>query len=86
MLKLASICMLALAVSGAAGAADVAAGKAIVTKTCSKCHVKEDREGTDAAALSSKIHEIVAGKHKHKIPLKLTDADIANVAAYWVSD
>ena len=85
-MKLACLCIVAVAVSGPALAADVAAGKAIVDKTCSKCHVKEDREGTDAAALEAKIKEIVAGKHKHKIPLTLSDADAANVAAYWTSD
>ena len=85
-MKLACLCIVAVAVSGPAVAADVAAGKAIVDRTCSKCHVKEDREGTDAAALEAKIKEIVAGTTKHKIKLTLTDADAANVAAYWTSD
>jgi len=66
-MKLACLCVLAVAVSGPGSAADLAAGKAIVDKTCSKCHVKEDREGQDAAAVQSKIQEIVAGKAKHKI-------------------
>jgi mono/diheme cytochrome c family protein len=85
-MKLACLCVLAVAVSGPGSAADLAAGKAIVDKTCSKCHVKEDREGQDAAAVQSKIQEIVAGKAKHKIKLKLTDQQAADVAAYWTSD
>ena len=85
-MKLASVCVVAIAVSGPAFAADLAAGKAIVDKTCSKCHVKADREGTDAAALQTRIQEIVAGKVKHKKPLKLTDEEAASVAAYWTSD
>ena len=85
-MKLASLCVLAVAISAPGFAADLAAGKKIVDKTCSKCHVREDREGQDAAAVQSKIQEIVAGKTKHKIKLTLTDQQAADVAAYWTSD
>jgi mono/diheme cytochrome c family protein len=86
MLKIACFCVLTVVASGAAFAADPAAGKAIVDKNCSKCHVKADRKGQDAAALEAAIKDIVAGKTKHKKKLQLTDAEIADVAAYWVKD
>ena len=86
MLKVACFCVLSVVASGAAIAADRAAGKSIVDKNCSKCHVKADRKGQDAAALESAIKNVVAGKTKHKKKLTLTDAEIADVAAYWVKD
>lgn len=86
MLKLACFCVLSVVASGAAVAADVAAGKAIVDKTCSKCHVKEDQKSLGADALSSAMKDFAAGKTKHKVPVKLTDEEIANVVAYWTAD
>ena len=86
MLKLAAFFVLSVVASGAAVAADPAAGKSIVDKNCSKCHVKADRKGQDAAALESRIKDVVAGKTKHKKKLSLTDAEVANIAAYWVKD
>jgi mono/diheme cytochrome c family protein len=86
MLKIAFLCVLGVAASGVAVAADPAAGRAIVDKNCSKCHVKADRKGQDAAALEAAIKDVVAGKTKHKKKLQLTDAQIADIAAYWVKD
>ena len=86
MLKVACLGVLSLVASGAAIAADPDAGKAIVDKVCSKCHVKSDRKGQDAAALESAIKKVVAGQTKHKKKLTLTDKEIADVAAYWVKD
>jgi mono/diheme cytochrome c family protein len=86
MLKVAFFCVLSVLASGAALAADPAAGKAIVDSNCSKCHVKADRKGQDAAALEAAIKDVVAGKTKHKKKLQLTDAQIADIAAYWVKD
>jgi mono/diheme cytochrome c family protein len=86
MLKIAFLCVLGVAASGVAVAADPAAGQAIVDKNCSKCHVKADRKGQDAAALEAAIRDVVAGKTKHKKKLQLTDAQIADIAAYWVKD
>lgn len=86
MLKLTCICVLAVLASGTALAADPAAGKRTVDKVCGKCHVKADRQGQDAAALEAAIKDVVSGKTKHKKAVKLTDAEIADVAAYWVAD
>jgi mono/diheme cytochrome c family protein len=71
-----------LAGFGSAAYADAAAGKATFTAVCSECHEVADFEGEDAAALQGTIKQIVAGTQKHKKALKLTDAQIADVAAY----
>jgi cytochrome c553 len=83
MMKLAWVCALSAAVSGGALAADGAAGKAKVDATCSMCHEKADWAEETAPALEGMIKSIVAGKTKHKETLKLTDQEIANIAAYW---
>jgi mono/diheme cytochrome c family protein len=67
---------------GSAAHADAAAGKATFTQICSECHEVADFEGEDAAALQGTIKKIVDGQMKHKKALKLTDAQIADVAAY----
>jgi mono/diheme cytochrome c family protein len=70
--------------SGVAGA-DAAAGKAKFSTACAECHEVADFEGEDAAALTATVKKIVAGQQKHKTALKLTDAEIADVAAYIAS-
>jgi len=67
---------------GSAAHADAAAGKATFTQICSECHEVADFEGEDAAALQGTIKKIVGGQMKHKKALKLSDAQIADVAAY----
>jgi mono/diheme cytochrome c family protein len=66
-------------------AADVEAGKAKVEEICADCHDPADWEGEDAATLQSMIKDVVSGTVKHKKKLDLTDAEIANIAAYWAS-
>ena len=78
-LAVALACMPAISVS----AADVQAGKASSQAKCSQCHDADDWEGESAASLQSLISDIVAGKVKHKGKLELTEAEIANIAAYW---
>jgi mono/diheme cytochrome c family protein len=68
-----------------AAAADVEAGKAKVQQICSECHEAADWKGKSEADLQSKIANVVAGKTKHPKKLQLTDAEIADVAAYWAS-
>ncbi len=65
---------------GSAAHADAAAGKATFTAVCSECHEVADFEGEDAAELQGTLKKIVAGTQKHKKALKLTDAQIADVA------
>jgi len=67
---------------GSAAHADAAAGKATFTEVCSECHEVADFEGENTAEVQGTIKKIVAGTQKHKKALKLTDAQIADVAAY----
>jgi mono/diheme cytochrome c family protein len=71
-----------LAGFGSAAHADAAAGKATFTAVCSECHEVADFEGEDVAGLQGTLKQIVAGTKKHKKALQLTDAQIADVAAY----
>jgi len=64
-------------------AADVQAGKAVSQAKCIECHEADDWEGESTASLESLINDIVAGKVKHRKPLQLTPAEVANIAAYW---
>jgi mono/diheme cytochrome c family protein len=78
------------AVAGVAGVgsvahADAAAGKATFTQVCSECHEVADFEGEKAADIQATIKKIVSGGMKHKQAIKLTDAQIADVAAYMAS-
>lgn len=70
---------------GSTAQADAAAGKATFAQTCSECHEVADFVGEDLAALQGSIKQIVAGTLKHKKALQLTDAQIADVAAYMSS-
>jgi mono/diheme cytochrome c family protein len=85
MFRIALFCVLSFGLCGGAVAADAAAGKAKVDAVCSKCHEKEDWSEEDAASLQGKIKGVVDGKVKHKEKLNLTDAEIADIAAYWTS-
>jgi mono/diheme cytochrome c family protein len=69
--------------SGLCHAADLQAGKSVSQAQCGQCHEADDWEGEGAASLESLIRDIVAGKVKHKTRLQLTDAQIADIAAYW---
>lgn len=70
---------------GSAALADAAAGKKTFDAICTECHEAGDFEGEDLAAQTAAIKEIVAGQKKHKKALKLTDQEVADVAAYMVS-
>ena len=76
---LAALSSLPLAALGA----DVQAGKAAAQSKCIQCHEADDWEGESAASLESLIRDIVAGSVKHKQPLQLTPAEVADIAAYW---
>ena len=80
-----SVATLALAGFSTIASADAAAGKAKFAAACAECHEVADFEGESAAALTDSIKKIVAGQQKHKSKLTLSDADIANVAAYMSS-
>jgi mono/diheme cytochrome c family protein len=76
-----------LGLAGWAGAAqaDAAAGKAKFADACSECHEVGDFAGEDAKGLTDSIKKIVAGQTKHKKALKLTDAEVADLAAYMAA-
>jgi mono/diheme cytochrome c family protein len=67
-------------------AADAAAGKAVAQAKCAACHAPADWKGETDAGLQSLLRDVVSGKIKHnKAKVELSDADIANVTAYWLS-
>jgi len=87
-IRLIGMMSLAFALSGVvldAAAADVEVGKAKVQQVCSECHEAADWKGKSEADLQAKIASVVAGKAKHKKKLQLTDAEIADIAAYWAA-
>lgn len=85
MLKFSYFFAMSVAMCGAAVAGDAAAGKVKVDEVCSECHEKADWAGKDAATLECQIKDVVAGKTKHKKKITLTEAEAANIAAYWSS-
>ena len=75
----------ALGVAMTASAADVAAGEALVKQVCSECHDPSMWKGKSSAEIDALIHQVVAGKVTHPKKLTLTDAQMADIAAYWSS-
>lgn len=71
----------------AADAADAQAGKAIVDQSCGACHdgMMSMWQGKSASDIDGLIHQVDAGKVPHPKKLQLTDAQMADVAAYWAS-
>jgi mono/diheme cytochrome c family protein len=89
-MKTGRMLVVAVAALGLAGwslsaSADAAAGKAKFASACAECHEVGDFQGEDVKGLTESIKKIVAGQAKHKTPLKLTDQEISNVAAYMAS-
>jgi mono/diheme cytochrome c family protein len=80
-----TIATLAIAGFSSAASADAAAGKAAFTASCAECHEVADFAGEDAKALTDSLKKIVAGQQKHKKALTLTDAQIADLAAYMAA-
>jgi len=68
----------------AAHAADAQAGKAEFQKVCSQCHDASDWKGKSESQLAEMIGNVNSGKAKHPKKLGLTDAQVADLAA-WVS-
>jgi mono/diheme cytochrome c family protein len=65
--------------------ADAAAGKAKFASACAECHDVSDFQGEDVKGLTDSIKRIAAGQLKHKSPIKLSDPEISDVAAYLSS-
>lgn len=89
-MKIARMLVVSVAVLGVASWANVAQadGKAKFDSTCATdCHEKDDFKGESAADLTAKIKNIVttgkmANGKVHKEKVKLTDAEITEIAAY----
>jgi mono/diheme cytochrome c family protein len=86
-LRILALSVAAFAIAGfsTAASADAAACKAKFTAACAECHEVADFEGESAAALTDSLKKIVAGTQKHKGALKLTDAEVADLAAYMAA-
>ena len=89
-MKVTRIFAVAIATLGLAGfsgvaSADAAAGKAKFEAVCAECHEAGDFAGEDAAALGATLKKMVAGQQKHKTAHKLSDAEIADLAAYMAA-
>ena len=80
-----AMALAAFAGYGAVAHADAAAGKATFTSICSECHEAADFDGEDPKQLAANVHDIVAGKKKHKKALQLTDQQITDVATYMAA-
>jgi mono/diheme cytochrome c family protein len=81
---------LALAAAGALVAvwpagADVAAGEAKFNAVCAECHDSADFEGEDLNGLRDTLRKISQGAITHKKSVKLSEQEIADLAAYMAS-
>jgi cytochrome c553 len=73
-------------ISSGVWAADAEAGKVVAQAKCASCHEPKDWQGETTSSLESLIRDVVSGKVKHsKTRVELSDAEIANVAAYWLT-
>ncbi len=73
-------------VSSAALAADVVAGKVVADAKCASCHEPKDWQGETTRSMESLIRDVVSGKVTHsKTKVELSEAEIADVAAYWLA-
>lgn len=82
-----SLACLLFAIGASAPAyADLDSGKAKVAQQCAECHRPSDFNGESRAALEALIKDVVTGKVPHsKRLVRLSDQEIADVAAYWSS-
>jgi cytochrome c553 len=78
-----SLGVLLVAYAACSQGADASAGKALTEAKCAECHEPADWQGESADAIQARIKDVVGGKTKHKITLKLSDTEIADIAAFW---
>jgi len=83
-MKMNRILIVTVASLGAAGwgMAAHADAKAKFAADCAECHEAGDFEGEDAAALADTMKKIAAGQMKHKSAIKLSEAELTEIAAY----
>ena len=66
----------------AAHAGDAAKGQSTFEANCTKCHEAADFEGETQESINGMVKDWVSGKKNHKAKIKLTDEEIASIAAY----
>jgi len=69
-------------------AGDVAAGKTAFDANCGECHYEDDFAGESVDDIKGMIDGIKSGEVEHKGSEEMaavSDADLANIAAYWAS-
>jgi nitrate/TMAO reductase-like tetraheme cytochrome c subunit len=83
-MKMNRMLIVAVASLGAAGwgMAAHADAKAKFAADCAECHEAGDFEGEDAAALAATMKKMAAGQMKHKTAIKLSEAELTEIAAY----
>jgi cytochrome c553 len=83
-MKMNRMLIVTVASLGAAGwgMAAHADAKAKFAADCAECHEAGDFEGEDAAALADALKKMAGGQMKHKTAIKLSDAEITEIAAY----
>ena len=83
-MKMNRMLIVAVAGLGAAGwgMAAHADAKAKFAADCAEGHEAGDFEGEDAKALADTLKKIAGGQMKHKTAIKLSDAEITEIAAY----
>ena len=83
-MKMNRMLIVTVASLGAAGwgMAAHADAKAKFAADCAECHEAGDFEGEDAAALADTLKKMAAGQMKHKTAIKLSEAELTEIAAY----
>ena len=66
-----------------AGGGDVNAGRSLHMSQCARCHEVVDYQGEKPETLEVAIKAVVDGKIPHRPKVKLSEAQIKNLAAYW---
>jgi len=83
-----SLGLFALAVMALAAAplraADPRAGQALFQGSCVPCHVVADWKGKSGPQVAQAVTDVNSGKHEHPRKLGLSDAQVADLAA-WLS-
>jgi len=72
---------------GLAVAGDAAAGKAAFEAHCAECHFADDFAGEAEGDIAGFMAEVRSGavEHESEEPTTISDADAANIVAFWAS-
>ena len=72
---------------GFAVAGDAAAGKATFEENCSECHYADDFAGESESDIAGFLSGVQSGEVEHQsdAPKSISDADAANIVAFWAS-